>query len=183
MSKFNAAFWKWFGDSKVVDAKGRPLVVYHGTRAAIRAFRVPAWFSNDKSLAEIYSFNNYEQRDKRSRVIPAYLSIQNPIEVGHLDLITTSKAIYAHFFNSSPPINSKGTALVWDFVNTADFMNNSVALGYDGAVATEDHPDGLLNKTVKTFCAFDPSQIKAVGNDGSWDSDDPKIRSNPRRRR
>lgn len=24
-------FWKWFGDSKAVDAEGRPLVVYHGT--------------------------------------------------------------------------------------------------------------------------------------------------------
>src|SRR5690606_29107474 len=24
-------FWRWFGDSKVVDEQGRPLVVYHGT--------------------------------------------------------------------------------------------------------------------------------------------------------
>lgn len=24
-------FWRWFGDSKVVDAQGRPLVVYHGS--------------------------------------------------------------------------------------------------------------------------------------------------------
>ena len=24
-------FWKWFGDSKVVDGQGRPMVVYHGT--------------------------------------------------------------------------------------------------------------------------------------------------------
>lgn len=29
--KFNAAFKKWFGDSKVIDTKGNPLVVYHGT--------------------------------------------------------------------------------------------------------------------------------------------------------
>lgn len=32
-------FWKWFGDSKVVDDKGRPLVVYHGTHGDINAFR------------------------------------------------------------------------------------------------------------------------------------------------
>ena len=25
-------FWTWFGDSKVVDDEGRPLVVYHGSR-------------------------------------------------------------------------------------------------------------------------------------------------------
>lgn len=26
-------FWRWFGDSKVVDEQGRPLVVYHGTES------------------------------------------------------------------------------------------------------------------------------------------------------
>ena len=31
-------FWKWFGDSKVVDASGKPLVVYHGTRAQFEVF-------------------------------------------------------------------------------------------------------------------------------------------------
>lgn len=29
----------WFGDSKVVDAQGRPLVVYHGTSADITTFK------------------------------------------------------------------------------------------------------------------------------------------------
>jgi hypothetical protein len=32
------AFKKWFGDSKVVDAEGRPLVVYHGTVGDFSAF-------------------------------------------------------------------------------------------------------------------------------------------------
>src|SRR5690606_35999940 len=31
-------FVRWFGDSKVVDEQGRPLVVYHGTTGDIRAF-------------------------------------------------------------------------------------------------------------------------------------------------
>jgi hypothetical protein len=30
------AFKKWFGDSKVVDADGKPLVVYHGSQRADR---------------------------------------------------------------------------------------------------------------------------------------------------
>ena len=33
------AFKKWFGDSKVVDADGKPLVVYHGTARAFEKFR------------------------------------------------------------------------------------------------------------------------------------------------
>lgn len=32
------AFWKWFGDSKVVDDQGRPLVVYHGGRKGLEVF-------------------------------------------------------------------------------------------------------------------------------------------------
>ncbi len=32
------AFQAWFGDSKVVDAEGKPLVVYHGTQADIDSF-------------------------------------------------------------------------------------------------------------------------------------------------
>ena len=31
-------FWKWFGDSKVVDDQGRPLVVYHGTDVTFDEF-------------------------------------------------------------------------------------------------------------------------------------------------
>jgi len=29
------AFWRWFGDSKVVDEQGRPIVQYHGTAAEV----------------------------------------------------------------------------------------------------------------------------------------------------
>jgi N12 class adenine-specific DNA methylase len=32
------AFKRWFGDSKVVDAEGRPMVVYHGTRHSFDVF-------------------------------------------------------------------------------------------------------------------------------------------------
>jgi len=31
-------FWRWFGDSKVVDAEGKPLVVYHGTTSEFDSF-------------------------------------------------------------------------------------------------------------------------------------------------
>lgn len=38
MAKFNAAFWKWFGKSKVVDENGQPMVVYHWTDAKFTVF-------------------------------------------------------------------------------------------------------------------------------------------------
>ncbi len=27
---FSPAFWKWFGNSAIVDSRGEPLIVYHG---------------------------------------------------------------------------------------------------------------------------------------------------------
>jgi hypothetical protein len=51
-TKFNDAFWKWFGDSKVVDEHGQPLVVWHGTneidflfdeRELYETVIIPAW--------------------------------------------------------------------------------------------------------------------------------------------
>ena len=32
-------FWKWFGNSVVVDDQGRPLVVYHGSKSDIKKFK------------------------------------------------------------------------------------------------------------------------------------------------
>ena len=52
------AFWRWFGDSKVVDAQGRPVVVYHGTAKAFTKvdFKKGAqnlfWFTSDRAAIE-----------------------------------------------------------------------------------------------------------------------------------
>lgn len=60
-------FWKWFGDSKVVDASGKPLVVYHGSQrperigARFRKTRATsgpmAYFTDDPGIASNYSTN------------------------------------------------------------------------------------------------------------------------------
>ena len=72
-------FKKWFGDSKVVDADGKPLVVYHGTDAEFESF-IPssngvygpgAYFTKYNGDAATYGKN----------VIPVYLSIQNPLKM------------------------------------------------------------------------------------------------------
>lgn len=47
--KFTEAFWRWFKDSKVVDADGNPLVVYHGTGGNITEFKKRLLGSNTKA--------------------------------------------------------------------------------------------------------------------------------------
>ena len=57
--KFNDNFWKWFGDSKVVDDAGNPLVVYHGSRSSKKfiTFKAdsPIWFTK----INLYKTSNY----------------------------------------------------------------------------------------------------------------------------
>lgn len=66
------AFKAWFGDSKVVDEQGKPLVVYHGTNADFTAFSGrPVWFHADPSQA-------FASGDG-ANVMPAYVRIENPI--------------------------------------------------------------------------------------------------------
>lgn len=75
-------FKKWFGDSKVVDKDGKPLVVYHGINAhvysggSIEAFitqgeRGGSFFSSSENVANQYG----------EAVYPVYLSIKNPLIV------------------------------------------------------------------------------------------------------
>src|SRR3546814_7013631 len=48
-------FKRWFGNSKVVDADGQPLRVYHGTDQSFDAFDVEAWFTPSARDASTYS--------------------------------------------------------------------------------------------------------------------------------
>ena len=74
------AFKRWFGDSKVMDAEGKPLAVYHGTSREFSAFdtsrsenpgEVGAFFTDAEDVAGMYGSN----------VVAAYLSITNPYVV------------------------------------------------------------------------------------------------------
>lgn len=76
-----ANFRAWFGDSKVVDGEGRPLVVYHGTGADIAAFDAArsrdagVWLTPVPGAAEMYS----GARDG-ANLIPSYVTMRDPYE-------------------------------------------------------------------------------------------------------
>ena len=92
-------FWRWFGESKVVDEQGRPLVVYHGTAAAgftkfnsVRKSKIDGayFFTSNKRMARSYSgisdevtFQEDEDgaySDQDRGVYSTYLKIDNPLE-------------------------------------------------------------------------------------------------------
>lgn len=77
-------FWKWFGDSKVVDSNKRPLVLYHGTGGSFDSFDVNrnngkghktgVFFSSSPDVASTYS-----RGVDGGNVVPAYLKITHPV--------------------------------------------------------------------------------------------------------
>lgn len=88
------SFWKWFGDSKTVDSKGRPKVFYHQSQTKITEFfktkgikrptysqaKEGIYFSDDKNVTEA----KYKKNDK-GQLVSAYLKIENPLDMGSND--------------------------------------------------------------------------------------------------
>jgi hypothetical protein len=154
------AFRAWFGDSKVVDENGRPLVVYHGTTADISAFdpaRIGAttddgdfgagfYFTTDQGVA-----SSYAGEQPGSNVVPVLLSLQNPLVV-----------------ESMTEIDVPG---FWGAREAGDNQRAAQAIqaaGYDGVIET--------GGAYPQYVAFHPEQIKsATGNNGSFDPSDPNI--------
>lgn len=89
------AFSNWFGDSKVVDENGEPLVVYHGTDSDFSAFDPGKtmdgmfWFSGDRQAIE----SGEVGAAGSGRVIDAYVSIKNPAGWEQYDSLTIDQII------------------------------------------------------------------------------------------
>jgi hypothetical protein len=73
-------FKRWFGDSQVVDAKGKPLVVYHGTQKEFTQFTEPDLDSTEGQYGEgiYFAYTKSAAEDYGDLVMPLYVRITNP---------------------------------------------------------------------------------------------------------
>jgi len=153
-------FKRWFGDSKVVDADGRPLVVYHGTQADFSTFDgerqgesvsgrggdVGFFFINDPEAASDHAMADWWRDNPAPNVMPVYLSMQNP-EI----------------------IDGIGQPSRWYDENGRKASLKAIAEGKDGLI--------IGNGDVNLYVAFKNTQIKsATGNRGTFDPNNPDIR-------
>lgn len=86
-----AAFQRWFADSKVVDAEGKPLVVYHGSPNDFSVFSYE--FNNRNGQAEGRGFYFTDNRSYAEgyqsdggKLFEVYLSLQNPLNPKELTI-------------------------------------------------------------------------------------------------
>lgn len=161
-------FRRWFGDSKVVDAEGKPLVVYHGTAADFDAFDNKRTGSNDAGLwgrghyfaSSAESANSYALRQgDGARVIPAYVSIKNPL------ILKTGADLFTRL-----PDGTSAKDLVGPNLDGSKIKAIAEAGRHDGVIQYK--PNGGIGDVV----AFRPEQIKsATGNRGNFDPNEPSI--------
>jgi hypothetical protein len=156
-------FQNWFGDSKVVDANGKPLVVYHGTARDFTEFtlgvggkggradtRGVVFFTNSPTQAEFFGKMESRRSGEGERLLPVFLSMKNPL---------------VHDF--------KGAEKDGDV--SAGIIEKAKADGHDGVVF-KNVRDAMDAPPADVYAVFNPTQIKsATGNRGTFDPNDANI--------
>lgn len=152
------AFERWFGDSKVVDKEGNPLLVYHGTGNDFHSFEIEgqyeraAYFTPNIKTAKAFA---QEDSGEYPHVKRVYLSIQNPKIV------------------KSPEITTEGAT---DPVKMEKIFSQARKEGHDGAILV-----GLkeFGGDSDQYVVFSSTQVKSENNRGTYDSKNPDIRFMP----
>jgi len=171
------AFWRWFGDSKVVDGQGRPRVVYHGTpdgrflqQEAV--FKSPKqrygmggdgafWFASDPATAASYADDRraFDYQNAEPKTIAAYIRLTNP---------TIVEAAGKEWRDAQ------------QVGKTSDVIDQAKAAGSDGVLirnVKDNYNNTKSTRATTTFTVFDSTQIKsATGNQGTFIADNPDIR-------
>lgn len=172
-------FKRWFGDSKVVDSSGRPLVVYHGTpdgrfleqdgvfksqkeRYGQGSALGVHWFASDQRASRTYMDPKraFDYQNAEPAMVPAYLRMTNPlvIDAGGQKWRDAQK-----------------------HGKTGDVIRQAQDAGHDGIIirnVRDDYQTGVVkgDKPTDTYAVFDSAQIKsATGNKGTFDPNNPSI--------
>lgn len=182
-----AAFWRWFGNSKVVDDQGRPLVVYRGTSGpSVHQTTLPAIsFAPIPTVASVYSSQSAKRGEHYpagASVTPCYLKIERPVVFKKIDLVEKDlfRAIkgltsidYKNIMNSkalehSWYLNSKDEKYYRAYVvaDSRVFINIINHLGYDGI----QHKDVFImgRKQVHRLTGEDPRLIGLGPSSSHW---------------
>ncbi len=160
-------FKQWFGDSKVVDENGKPLVVYHGT-----------------AYTDIEKFLPNGGRDGEwQRALEHFRSAQSKgLRYGYMNFRSGS------FFSPQPDYAGSYTRENWGVMYPV-FVRAENPVYFDQATKEvtggdpTKTPDALIlheKGRINEISVLDPTQVKsAIGNRGTFDPDDNNILRQP----
>ena len=169
---YSKSFKEWFGESKVVDKNGEPLVVYHGGASGIDTFynmkdnpnyentkhqgysiqnRVGIYFSRYLDVAKNYK----KPYGRDGKIYPVFLSIKNPKNVSFTE---TLKNRLIRF----------GTLGLVKKSTIDEISENELETLYS------DY-DGVNHSSGTEFVVFSSNQIKSIDNQGTFSIQDNNI--------
>lgn len=177
---------EYFKDSKVRDAQGRLLVMYHGTpNGGFNIFRSGTYFTQNPAYADVYQNPGASSISaKRSADAPmtykVYLDIQKPFDTRN----STERKIFMDEFyrkyGTGTPLADSGLPDWIDGLDLQEFIEE-MEFDYDGLILDEGGVGGYGYDVVSrgfSYVVFDPAQVKNVDN--KTPTDDPDIRHSDR---
>lgn len=162
-------FWRFFGDSLVVDKKGRPMVVYHGMPKAMEGedfYGDPIFFASKPSDAKDFAERKMRGKAEGLNTVPAYISLKKPFDYRSSDK-DVEQAIQGYLKNveqDGGDVAATKKAIKegkWQVIEDLYSWDGFDDFGFDGLVVKEN---GSIN-----YAALKTSQIKsAIGNIGTY---------------
>lgn len=191
-------FYKWFGDSKMVDEQGRPLVVYHGSKSVFDTFDNTVNQTKERQMGanlgyfftdSEYVANKFRTKEQQLEEAGYYIenTVREPVteekydaQGRYLGSVHYTKAtlppyknfgLYKVYLKAENIVEYQGESLgVWDVRESA--LKSAKASGKDGMIIYKaDTGGGIANE----YIVFEPNQIKSVYNRGTYDSRTPNI--------
>lgn len=171
-------FYKWFGNSKVVDGQGRPLVVYHGSqteeifdrfndlkgKSRSKLYAGSTWFTDNYEMAKTYA--NVYQRDyvtgyesdkieKQNNIYAGYLRIVRPYVVDYEGANWDGDAfnkvsLYQKVFGQFERVNKSKNRVFFDNYEDAYIRAQQMGLKDDEyeIYTTSTHPAGATDDII-----------------------------------
>lgn len=182
----NDAFWKWFGKSKLI-VNGEPMIFYHRTNAVFDTFDkdfgspllADGFYFSDKPLSEWYGKNIMEVYLKMEKpyIIEDMQNIDDVAKfVEEFNLLSEDiKATlqnYSNEFRSNKDRAFDGKAALrrvikWHLNDQTKYVTERLQKkNYDGLIIKNS--DGQDDIKYDEYIVFEPEQIKAIDNKGTW---------------
>ena len=163
-------FKNWFGESKVVDADGKPLTVYHGTqKAGFDVFHEGSHFGTKEQVDALLYDKGRVRKQLMSRPGESGEFYRRNIESGQSREFGVDDSIYPVYLSIKNP---KRVIDAGDTTGWMQEIKRAKAEGHDGLVYANN-----VEAVGDSYVAFKPEQVKsATGNIGTFDPSNPDIR-------
>ena len=166
-TNINDGLLRWFGNSKVVDKNGNPLIVYHGSNVKFDTFRTGenqyVYFTTDINLADKYATHRAKKTNSEKTIYEVYLKIEKPLIVDanfeSWDYISTKGIENSE--NAIKDLLKRGV----DRITTNTIPKIAIKYGFDGVIIKNVHDGVGYGKDVKlsnVYVVLKSNQIKII---------------------